>query len=213
MWSAMTSARSLRSIPRTERPKRLHGHPAAFDVEVDIAAVTPAINECLRGPGYVAAEIADVLFGEYRLQCALARQPRLVGQDEQAVPGHMPHFVVDDASLRERVVATQHVADAVGRGDRHDRRDQPLRAELHARDRAACVAYHFLPGVESSHQLHQLPKRQRVLRRQRQRADVGCLGDHRTHVAVQLRVSPSPFIMTVPGITRSRYGLSRSAAN
>ena len=193
--------------------KRLHRQSATFNVEVDVAAVTPAVDERLRGPGHIAAEIADVVFGEDRLQCALARPPRLGGQDEQAVPRHVPHFLMNDAPLRDGVVATQHVADALGRGDRHDRRNQPFRPELDPRYVTAGVAYHFLPGVESSHQLHQLPKRQRILRRQRQRADVARLGGRRIHVAVQVRVSPSPFIITVPGITRSRYGLSRSAAN
>ena len=94
--------------------ERLHGQPAAFDVEVDIAAVAPAIDECLCGPGYVAAVIADIVFREDRLQRALARSPRLVGQDEQAVPRHMPHFLVNDASFREGVIAPQHVADPIG---------------------------------------------------------------------------------------------------
>ena len=199
MWSAMMSARSLRSMPRTERPSDCMVDPAALDVEVDFTAVAPAVDECLCGPGHVAAEIADVVFGEYRLQCALARPPRLVGQDEQAVARHMPHFLVDDASLGECVVAAQHVADPVGRMTATIGGTDHFGAELDARDGAAGVAYHFLPGVESSHQLHQLPKRQRVLRRQRQRADVKCLGGHRIHVAVQLRVSPSPFIMTRAG--------------
>ena len=37
-----------------ERP---HRQPAAFDVEVDVAAVTPSVDESLRGPGHIAAEI------------------------------------------------------------------------------------------------------------------------------------------------------------
>ena len=49
---------------------------------------------------------------------------------------------------------------------------QPRRAQLDAGDGAAGVAEQFLTGVESPHRLHQLPIRQRIVRRQRQRADV-----------------------------------------
>lgn len=67
--------------------QRLHGHAAAFGVEVDRAAVTPAVDGVLRGPGHVAAERPHVLFGEHRLQRALAGPPFRVGQHEQAVTG------------------------------------------------------------------------------------------------------------------------------
>jgi hypothetical protein len=42
--------------------ERLHRQPATFNVEVDVAAVTPAVDERLRCPGHVAAEIADVVW-------------------------------------------------------------------------------------------------------------------------------------------------------
>ena len=119
-------------------------------------------------------------------------------QDEQAVARQVLHFLVHDAPLGGRVVAAQHVADSAGREHRHDRRRQPLRAELNAGDGAARVAQHLLSGVEVSHRPQQLPNRQRVLRCQRQRADVA-------HEC-QSRTSPSPCVITVPGITLSRYG-------
>ncbi len=90
MCLAITSARSLRSTPRTERPKRLHRQPAGLQVQIDVAAVAPAIDEHLRRVGHVAAEGADVLLGEHRLQCALAWAPLLIGQDEEAVPRRVP---------------------------------------------------------------------------------------------------------------------------
>ena len=185
--------------------QRPHGHPAAVDVEVDFATVRPAFAQRLRRVRHVAAEVADVRLGEDRLQCTLAGQPRLVGQDEQAVARQVLHFFVHDAPLGGRVVAAEHVANPAGREHRHDRRRQPLRAELNAGDGAARVAQHLLSGVEIAHRPQQLPNRQRVLRRQRQRADVA-------HEC-QSRTSPSPCVITVPGITLSRYGVSRSAAN
>ena len=94
--------------------QRLHGQPAALHVEVNVTAIAPAVDEHLRRPGHLATETADVLFGEHRLQCALARTPLLVGQDEQAVARHVLDFLMDDASLGEGVVASQHVADPVG---------------------------------------------------------------------------------------------------
>jgi hypothetical protein len=54
----------------------------------------------------VAAEGADVVFGEDRLQCAFARQPLLGWQDEQAVACQVPHFLVDVAPLGQRILAS-----------------------------------------------------------------------------------------------------------
>ncbi len=82
--------------------------------------------------------------------------------------------------------------------------DWPSNA-VNAGDGAARVAQHFLAGVEIPYRPEQLPHRQGILRGQRQRADVA-------HEC-QSRTSPSPCVITVPGITLSRYGLSRSAAN
>ena len=136
------------------------------------------------------------MFGEDRLQCAFARQPLLGWQDEQAVACQVPHFLVDVAPLGQRILASQHVVDPGGRGDQNDGRDKPLRAQLDSGYQPAGVAQQLLPGVENPHRLHQLPIRQRVLRRQRQRSHVG-------H-ACQLSTSPSPFVITVPAITLSR---------
>ena len=124
--------------------QRLHGDPAALHVEVDFTSVTPAVDECLCRPGHVAAEIPHVLFGEHRLQGTLTGPPQFVGQHEQAVPRHASDFLVDDAPLREGVIATQHVADPIGRHDGHDRRKRPLRTELHTCHGSACVADHLL---------------------------------------------------------------------
>ena len=162
--------------------QRLHGDPAALQVEIDITAVRPTINELLCGPRHVAAEVSHVVLGEHGLQGPLARSPLLVGQDEQAVARHVPHFVVNDAPLRGCIAAAQNVAHRARGHHRHDRRNQVLGPELDSGDGSTGVADHFLSGVEPSHQLHQLPDRQRVLRHQRQGADVdvrGHVNDHR----------------------------------
>ena len=178
--------------------QRPHGHPPAVDVEVDFPTVRPAFAQRVGSARHVTAEVADVRLGEDRLQGPLAGQPRLVGQDEQAVARQVLHFLVHDAPLGGCVVAAQHVADPAGREHRHHRGRQPLRAELNAGDSAARVAQHLLPCVEIRYRPQQLPNRQRVLRGQRQRADVA-------HEC-QSRTSPSPCVITVPGITLSRYG-------
>jgi hypothetical protein len=63
-----------------------------------------------------------------------------------------------------------------------------------------------MTGVENPHRLNQLSIRQGVLGRQRQCTDIGF--GHRdaftpSHFTVQRRVAPSPFTMTLPGITRT----------
>ena len=206
MHTARDGVRAFVEIyPQNRAPERLHGDPAALHVQIEVTAIGPTVDELLCRPGHVAAEVADVVLGEHRLQRALAGPPLIVRKDEQAVACDLPHFFVNDAPLGGRVGTAQHVTHTVGRHHRHDRRKQFLRSELDPGDGAAGVADHFLTGVEPAHQCHQLPERQRILRRQRQGADVA-------HEC-QSRTSPSPLVITVPAITRSRYGLSRIAAN
>ncbi len=198
MCSAITSSRSFRSRPRTERPSDRMVTRLQSTSRSTSPLSRPAFAQRLSRMRHMAAEIADVRLGEDRLQCALAGQPRIVGQNEQAVARQVLHLFVHDAPLGERVVAAKHVADPARREHGHDGRRQPLRTELNAGDGAACVAQHFLSGVEIPHRPEQLPNRQRVLRGQRQCADVA-------HEC-QSRTSPSPCVITVPGITLSRYG-------
>ena len=79
--------------------QRLHGDSAALHVEIDIAAGRPTVDEMLCRPRHVPAEVADVVLREHRLQSPLTGAPLLVGQDEQTVACHVPHFVMDDAPV------------------------------------------------------------------------------------------------------------------
>ena len=173
--SAIASARSLRSRPEHRAAQRPHRHPSALDVEVDLCRRRAIRRRRLGGTGHVATETADVLPGEHRLQGPLARHPRLVGQDEQAVARQVAYLLVHDAPLGRCVVAAQHVADGVGREDRHQRRQQPCWGpscmRLTGRRRrgsATCPVSSVRTALTKSR------RRQRVARGQRQRRDASC---------------------------------------
>lgn len=166
-------ARTLVEVDSQHRAaQRLHGHLAAFGIEVDLPAVTPAVHRGLSSARHVTTEGPHVLLGEHGLQRPLPRPPLLVGQHEQAVTRRVAHLVVHDAPLGERVVTAEHVADAVRGEHRHEWRHQPLGPQLHAGDRTACGPDQLLPGVELPHRVRQLSDRQRIARRKRQRADI-----------------------------------------
>ena len=63
-------------------------------IEVDVGAVGPAAGNPRRGLGHVSGELRDVVFGEDRLQCPPAGQPRVVGQVEEIPPQRATNFPI-----------------------------------------------------------------------------------------------------------------------
>ena len=174
--------------PQDRASQRLHGDPAALDVEVDFTAVAANGRRTLCGLGHLTAEVSDVVFGEHRLQCASCAGAiaRWAGRTGCRPPccrtsSWMTHRS-ENASLRASTsrIPLGDITATIG-GNSH------FGSELDPGDRAAGVADHFLSGVERPHHLHQLPDRQRVLRRQRQGADVECRGHGIDHHSARAR--------------------------
>ncbi len=116
----------------------------------------------------------------------------------------------DDASLRpntSRIPAGDITATIGGTSFRG--------SQLDSGDRTTGITDRFLTGVESADQLHQLTQRKGgIARRERQPRHVDGGRDLvGGHGACQFSTWPLPAVITVPGITRSRYGASRSTAN
>jgi len=116
-----------------------------------------------------------VLFGEYRLQGAPARQPLLMRQVQQ-VAAHQPAHLDrgrHPASVGDLVGAAQHVPGALRRGDQDRRREKPFGPEHETGDGAAGIEELLEPVDEGPHGPQLLPVGQRILWRQWQRGDVG----------------------------------------
>ena len=182
MQLAMTSARSLRSIPRTERPNdcmatRRHSmsrstSPPSGQLSTNCCAALDMWPPNFRTFCLVNTGCNARLRGRH---CSLGSTNRLSPAMFRTSSWMTQRS--EDASLRPSTSRMR-----VGRHHRHDRREQLFRPELNPGDRPTGVADHLLPGVERPHQLHQLPDRQRVLRHQRQGADVervrSCIDHH-----------------------------------
>ena len=219
-------------MPSTERPSdcmvsRRHSMSRSTST-----AVTPAVDEGLRRLGHVAAEAADVLFGEHRLQCAFARHAtaRWAGRTGCRPPCAAPRR--GRCTARDEGVVACQARRAIPSGENTATSGGtshfgPSCTRVTGR-RASRIS--SCPVSKRPHRLQQLPDRQRVLRRQRKCADVERRGHRTDHHAARgapigdalFRIShsgPAEGCSPRPSSSRCRAspaadrGVSRSTAN